>query len=68
MAAVTVLPYRIRYASGRDTCIKCGTQIPKGQIQLAIVEQVCEFSVLSCCEIRKLDPSLIQIDAHLILF
>lgn len=40
MAAITVLPYRIRYANGRDICIKCGTQIPKGQIQLAIIEQV----------------------------
>lgn len=54
MAAITVLPYRIRYASGRDICIKCGTQIPKGQIQLAVVEQVRKFSISSCCEIQKL--------------
>lgn len=36
----TVLPYRVRYSSGRDLCTKCGTEIRKGVIQLAIVEQV----------------------------
>lgn len=45
MAGIIALPYRIRYASGRDTCVKCGTQIPKGQIQLAIIEQVMNYFI-----------------------
>ncbi|XP_055294999.1 poly [ADP-ribose] polymerase-like isoform X2 [Sitodiplosis mosellana] len=39
MAMSTVLPYRIRYASGRGSCTKCGSEIAKGTLTLAIIEQ-----------------------------
>lgn len=39
------LPYRIKYADGVDKCKKCRNQIAFGDLQIAIMVQVCFFFI-----------------------